>query len=387
MQINDFRVDEENGERIISAWVADERVWFALPIDVPSRLAVEPFLAVALLEAMYQGEDIQIDKSYQISTQVAESLEDLQSIFHCWNPELKIIKIDAATSTQRQESNCVGSFYSAGVDGSSTLLRHFDEITDLILMDVFDGDITPQEWKVLVENQRAFLSVMGKRLLSIRTNARKFAEKRLISWDFMHGLVISSIGSFFNFSKLYVPSSHTYRELFPWGSHPLTDPMWSSESTRVVHEGAGLRRWEKVKEITQSQQMLDNLHVCWRTKIGNCGECPKCIRTMVALEILGARSNALPKYSGTHQLSKLKAMDDHGAVFLSDAMEAAKNRMHKNIHRRLWWYQKQYQLLGLIEHFDRSLLGGTLRKLYRALRKPDWLQLRVALGPKAEERF
>jgi len=331
---------------------------------------------------MYTGQDIEVDSSVPVSKQLVENLTDLQGVFHCWNAELKVVDIRASLRDDETKSGWVGSFYSAGVDSSFTLCRKMSEITHLMLMDVFDGQALGNEWETLIEQQSQFVDALGKRLIPIRSNVRNYSEGKKISWDFMHGLIISSIGSFFGFDKVYVPSSHTYRELFPWGSHPLTDPMWSTESMRVIHEGAGARRWEKVKSLTQHQTMLDNLHVCWRTKIGNCGECPKCIRTMLALHLLGAKSQAIPEYTNATQLNKLKTMDDHGAVYLVDAMVAAKATGNHAIYRKLYWYHKQYQVLGILENIDRGVLGGVVRKLYRTIKKPDWLDSRVALGAK-----
>lgn len=382
LKIDNFKIERVNGLQQISADVGGEQIWFQMPHEVPLLLSAEPFIAAALLEAMYTGQDIEVDCSVAVSRQLAENLTDLQAVFHCWNDELKIVGIHASLLGEGKKFGRVGSFYSAGVDSSFTLCRKMSEITHLMLMDVFDGQALGYEWESLVERQSQFVDALGKRLIPIRSNVRNYAEGKKISWDFMHGLIISSIGSFFGFDRVYVPSSHTYRELFPWGSHPLTDPMWSTESMRVIHEGAGARRWEKVKSLTQHQRMLDNLHVCWRTKIGNCGECPKCIRTMLALHLLGARSKAIPEYTHATELHQLKTMDDHGAVYLVDAMVAAKATGNHTIYRKLYWYHKQYQLLGILEHIDRGILGGVVRKLYRTIKKPDWLDSRVALGAK-----
>ncbi len=380
--IRDIAISIDGRTQEISADVGGTSIWFRVPLTVPLFLRSEPFVAAALLEAMYTGQDIEIACDVPFSNQLFESLEYLQGIYRCWNEELKTINIITSLTSSREERDEVGSFFSAGVDSSYTLMQHRDEITNLIIMDAFDQPCAEDIWSDYVEKQTVFAEAHGKQLISVQTNVRQYAEDKKISWEFMHGLILSTVGGLFGFRKIFVPSTYSYRDLFPWGSHPLTDPLWSTENVRIVHDGAGSRRWEKMKKLTECPEILDNLRICWRSKVSNCGVCPKCIRTMLALHLLGASSSGIPAYAGTDQLKHLKAMDDHAAVYLEDAMLAAKAQGDHVIYRKLYWYFKIYKVIGLIETIDKVMLGGLVRGLYRYLKKPAWLSSRVSLGEK-----
>ena len=85
-----------------------------------------------------------------------------------------------------------------------------------------------------------------------------------------------------------------FARLYPWGSHPLCDPLLSASELRMVHYGAAFDRIERTASIARDDSALELLHVCGRNGHGkgNCGNCRKCLRTMCTLDLLGARSRA-----------------------------------------------------------------------------------------------
>jgi hypothetical protein len=89
------------------------------------------------------------------------------------------------------------------------------------------------------------------------------------------------------FSRVYIPSSHDYSQLVPWGTHPLVDPLWSTDDLEVVHDGCEATRLEKTALIASHDVALRHLWVCWGGRF-NCGDCNKCQRTILALQALGA---------------------------------------------------------------------------------------------------
>mgnify|MGYP000324011770 FL=1 len=179
--------------------------------------------------------------------------------------------------------------------------------------------------------------------------------------------------------RIYIPSSHTYEELFPWGSHPLSDPMWSTESTEVIHDGAGFRRGEKMRDLLKEPVLADNLQVCWKTTLDNCGECSKCVRSMVAVTLLNGSIKSLPTLSDLRKLKILRATDESGATFLEDAIILAKDAGNTAIYKILKRYYRRYQISLVLPLIDRYLFANFLRSLYRRIRKPDWLNYRVTL--------
>ena len=390
LSIRNFSTAVVEGWNEVSAEVDGERIFYRSPAEYDLAPRVEAFVSVALLEAMIRGIDIRVEDGVPMSAQVHAALPEMQAVFACWNWKLQPIEVDARLDTGPDDTSRVTSFFSAGVDSSHTLCRRMNDITHLILLNGFDtrgfGDHGLDPWRKAIEKQSVFASSIGKELLPIETNAKTWAVDRAQDWSFGHGLMLSSMGPMLKAKRLYVPSSHTYNELFPWGTHPLTDPMWTSESTQVIHDGAGSRRGEKMKELADHQAVLDNLQVCWRSICDNCGECNKCIRTMAALYLLGQSSKALPPLNGTQLLSDFGAEDENGASFLEDAMILAKEAGDNAVYRALKRKYRAYQVGQIVPVVDRHFLGGTLRKVYRRVKKPNWLNFRVTLrGPRRWE--
>jgi hypothetical protein len=79
----------------------------------------------------------------------------------------------------------------------------------------------------------------------------------------------------------------------PWGSHPLSDPLMSTNDLRFIRYQNKVNRFQKTEFIAKSQIALDHLHVCWiRKSHDNCGACEKCVRTMLMLEVIGVLDRA-----------------------------------------------------------------------------------------------
>ena len=382
--ISDLRESTTCDYNEVSADVDGDRVFFRAPLRFEIECRAEPFLGIALLEAMIRNVDIRIEGSTPLSERLYKILPELQTIYACWNSDLHKVNIHARIDPLKDAYEHVASFFSAGVDSSHTLWRNITEITHLIMLSGFElkGN-TPESWRKSVETQTVFARAIGKELIPIETNAKQWTDQRKILWGFVQGLILSSMGPLLKSKRIYIGSSHTYNQLFPWGSHPLTDPMWSTESTEVIHDGAGFRRGEKIRDLCKDQKILDNLKVCWRSEHNNCGECGKCVRTMTALYLLGASSQALPKLDSLTKLKVFRTFDESGATFLEDAIFLAKDVRNTTVQRILQRYylrhQMRNQMKQLIIMLDRYMLGGILRRIYRRVRCPDDLNLRVLL--------
>ncbi len=62
-------------------------------------------------------------------------------------------------------------------------------------------------------------------------------------------------------------------------------PQLSTTCT-TFYSDAVVNRFEKTKAIAEKEKVKTSLTVCWRA-MDNCSACPKCIRTMATLELLG----------------------------------------------------------------------------------------------------
>lgn len=372
-RISDIKVISENGYKELSGLMNGEKVYFRVPDKFDLYPMAECFLGIALLDAMANDSTLVIEDSVSISKELYDRFYELQSIYSSWNEDLHIVNLVAKVSDVAIPFDSVGSFFSAGVDSSHTLFRNKEEITHLIMFRAFDFGNDDKSWETRILNQSRFSETIGKTLVPVDTNVRKWTDSRNLSWEFVHGLFLSSIGSIFGMKKIYVPSSHTYAELFPWGSHPLSDPMWSTESTVVVHDGAGFRRGEKMRDLLKEPILANNLQVCWDSTLHNCGSCSKCTRTMVAVKLLGGEIKSLPSLVSIKGLNFLKATDESGATFLEDAMILAKECGNDEVYQVLRSSYRRYQLSLIPSLLDRYLCANFFRNIYRKIKNPDWL--------------
>jgi hypothetical protein len=89
--------------------------------------------------------------------------------------------------------------------------------------------------------------------------------------------------------RFIIPQHWTPAQNHPWSIHPEIDPLWSMECLDVESD-ALTARTRKVQYLATSPIALRYLRVCWDGRcIGyNCGKCPKCVRTQIALRIFRA---------------------------------------------------------------------------------------------------
>src|SRR5262249_23133771 len=87
------------------------------------------------------------------------------------------------------------------------------------------------------------------------------------------------------------------RLIVPLGADPITAPLMSRDPLRVVHDGADASRVEKARAIAEWPEALELLRVCWEgaQKDRNCGECEKCVRTVLDFRLAGVLPAAFPR--------------------------------------------------------------------------------------------
>jgi hypothetical protein len=251
----------------------------------------ETFVIAALLPAMVQG--LPLTSNRPVSPRLLRAIPAVQDIFHAWDEKFRRIElaVPARSTPPGIGGDRVGAFFSGGVDSFYTLLKHQDEITDLILVRGFDIRLEDQVlWTDASARMRDVARRFGKRLIEIETNVTEFSNRYVI-WDFYYGPGLASVVALLSpqVRKVYIPSGQSYQLIIPNGSHPLVDPLWSTETTEIVHDGCEMTRAEKVLRIASNAVVHDHLRVCWKNTGGayNCGKCEKCLRTMVSLRIAG----------------------------------------------------------------------------------------------------
>jgi hypothetical protein len=290
-------VSVEDGQSVFSARITlgrDRHLLRYEAADLDLAADADPLLPAVLLAAMSRQAPVRLAAA--ISPRLLSAVGTIQDIFHAWDPtRLHPVEIQSLSAVpdapSHRPSGGVGCFFTGGVDSWYSVLKHRDEITHLVYVHGFDVPLEDRGLRAKVSAMlREVAGLLRKGLVEVTSNLRSAADA-YVDWDFYHGPGLASVALVLTPSlrKMYIPATHTYAALYSLGSHPLLDPLWSTEAVEIVHDGCESTRTEKVRCIAAFEPALRTLRVCWRNPDGayNCGRCEKCLRTMIALRLAG----------------------------------------------------------------------------------------------------
>ena len=293
-------------------------VWYDVPATTERFLSESgaPWLMTMLPFAAATGESIEM--SLPLDPFFLENVRGLLGTWKGWYPHLKRIDIHAPLARSSPTAGRVAQFFSGGVDSWFTLLRHVDstlrfpqvgEVDDLITVGSFD--MAPvvagsgarvetdrvDEFRQLTESAREVAARFGKHHIAVSTNLREAmpAGTWHAVWgrqwrSLSHGTALAAIGLLFEkrYSKVRIASTHHFWEPFGYGSHPMTDTLFSTSATSFVHDHALYSRIDKIERIAESDYALSKLKVCYvEGGFQNCSVCVKCHRMLLCFDILG----------------------------------------------------------------------------------------------------
>lgn len=341
-------VSPDGGDPTVSAAIdfagTPLRLWFRLPEAVPECRS-ESFISPLLLPAM--AHQLPIECAGAVSPLFLRQLDTVQDIFATWIPSLHRVPVQAPASVGASASGTAGdatgpaaaAFFTGGVDSFHTVLSHASEIRYLVYVPHFEAPPgSPEQRKAIVARLRAAAAELGMELLVAETNLRSAEVLRVTEpgrysaklWNFelAHGAALAAVAHALprQIGRVFLAASATYDDLFPWGSHPLLDPLWSTEARLIIHDGCAYTRIAKVAHVARSAVALRALRVCAvqnRTEY-NCGRCEKCLRTMIELELAGAlpRVKTFPRRLKLLQVALLPN-DERSRDYLVENLRAA----------------------------------------------------------------
>jgi hypothetical protein len=313
MIIHQPSIQLDQGEAIVSARIELDHqpctvppfIWFRFPETFSTTITErsDAFISALFLLGMALHEDIQVHGP--VSPHLASGLNELQSIYQAWFPHLlqriaiQYDQLDALPA--HQAGSKVVAAFSGGVDSSYTLMQHVPpqlrvpdyRLSHVIFYQGLDIPLGNHEYYQWVQQLYAdSLRDLAVEVIPCLTNVRAFTLGRL-PWYIVHGSALISPALLLgNLIKTYlVASSWLFKKLVPWGSSPLTDHLFSTETIEVVHHGLPYGRMEKFDFISRWEPARKYLRVCSSThlEVGklNCGECEKCLRSMIMLEATG----------------------------------------------------------------------------------------------------
>jgi len=283
-----------------------------------------PFAAALLIPSMKLGQDLIIEG--EISEKLYQGLQEIMKTVLSWNIGLRSIKI-IANNLVKDNFNATktAAFFSGGVDSFYTYIKNKESgdnnISHFILARGYDICLDDQKlWDMTCKTIEDVAEEENIEIIKVESNIRSFIDPIMI-WDYVHGGCLAALGLCLRreLKQLFIASSYTHDQLFPWGSHPHIDYHWSTETLIFCHDGADTSRVEKVKFIGKNPLVQRNLRVCYLNtgKTFNCGTCDKCIRTMINLRIAGSLEGAetFPHTINVEQMKNLRVEADHGAIF------------------------------------------------------------------------
>ncbi|HEU4585069.1 MAG TPA: hypothetical protein VFR95_04930 [Gemmatimonadaceae bacterium] len=313
-----------------------------------------------------------------ISGRLYRALDTIQTIITQWWPEFRRIEVSAAPIDEvpGARSRTSASFFSGGVDSFYTCLKHTGAsgsiqsppLTHLVCMEGVEHPLEEcTQAHALRDEVRRIAEHYELEVVFGRTNIRSAVP---VPWGmYYHGAGLASIGHSLaaGFSRTLIPSTHSFRHLFPWGSHPLLDPLWSTEQTEVVHDGSEAMRVEKTALVASDAFALEHLRVCTRNGAGpgNCGRCTKCLRTMVTLQALGELSRAKSFPAGGLPVDfsrRLPLAQENDRAFVEEIVSYLEEREPNNrLARELSWRLRQTRRRAAARSYvHNSALEGAL---------------------------
>jgi hypothetical protein len=282
----------------------------------------DALLAFLLPIAMATGVRLAIKD--EVDERLMRSQARVQEVLSFWFRSMKRVSVDAPTVRGQPRPN-ISSFFSGGVDSTYTALQHRAELTQLVFVHGFDIHEDQDALRAEISQRLGRAAdALGIPLVEISTTLRDLSDG-FVGWTLYHGAALAGLAHMLDSRISIVPASHTYADVFEWGSHPLLDPLWSSGAVNVEHDGADVSRPEKIATIVRDRQALGWLRVCYRNpdQAYNCGRCEKCVRTMLSLHALGAleRAPTFPNHLDPRAVRRLRFLNRSSLAFAKENLQ------------------------------------------------------------------
>lgn len=324
MRIRTPEISHKNGLHVLSARIEmatktiyfPRTMWYAVsgidPHFVPGQS--DAFLVSLLVAAMKLGEDIRVDGP--VSSRLAHGLDQYKRILNTWWPDsFKTVNIEYDSLVERAEDarpEGVACTFSGGLDSFHAVSELLPSnmpipayrITHALMINGFDQLADLQHRGVAQQMYRVYSTTLAKwnvNLLMMQTNQRQFRSAAMPRADSVRSYSSSlaacahSLGGIFGRFNIAGHGGYGYLNLTPYGSNPVSDHHLSSDHLQVIYAGSSCTRSEKLELMVDSPEVQQNMRVCLHPpsfdrqtgRVTHCGECDKCVRTVVGLSILG----------------------------------------------------------------------------------------------------
>lgn len=341
-----------------------------------SILAI-PMLSILIPIAWAVGADVhvaELDASY---------LQCLVKVKDAYRRYLPSFSFSGNISAGKVISNQFGGnrnamLFSGGVDSLTSYLRHRDLKPDFIsiwgLPDI--PHFEDRFWDRMWADIRSLASLDGITAFQVKTDMYRNINHELLSREFGVSWFTDASFALFMLSlcapvtavreigTIFIASGATkdYKGQSGYGSHPSIDNNISWADTGVLHDAFELTRQQKVEFLCrgQNERYLSHLRVCWDSALKtNCGDCEKCMRTIVSLVIEGTDPNKCNFLIDDKTFPFIRGCFSKGIIALSEG-------------QLFYWRDMQRHIP---EHINRDIYGS--REFLEWLKEYDLSQYEV----------
>jgi hypothetical protein len=375
-----------------------QEVFFETVQEFAQALSCNPhaFLVGCIMPAMRHNEQ-RILINAELCPELKDGLTTVMSwIRHWYGQDHEPVQIEAqvaSTAPVVRMARRTALFFSGGIDSLAGLranrlhipIEHHSYIKDCLLL--YGINWESDNRLETFEQAAASLSVVAKdadtTLIPIYTNIRSLDDDTQFFQRQFHGAILSAAAHALTNRLHTVLISSTVDlpnvEQIPWGSHPFLDPNYSSYDLEVHHDRLELSRLQKTKLIADWDIGLQNIKVCNPNWPGmNCGECEKCIRTMLALLVLGKldQTSAFPHFLSEELVASAVRLSTLTVCYYKELVEPLKEMRYRSLarvierkilkfyHHDPFWRAAKKRL----KRFDQEYLNGHLTSFKRVLR-------------------
>ncbi len=380
-----------------------QEIYFETINEFADDLTCNPhaFLLACAIPAMHHGEErVKIDE--EICPELKDGLNTAMSwIRHWYYGDLKqLIQIESKTlhsASTDTSSKRAGFFFSGGVDSLATLrvnrLNYPDGHPGSIKDGLLIGGLEVDRRDIFERVQLSLKDIADDAditMVPVYTNLRNLND----DWHFWghewQAAALASVAHIFNnrLSLAYIAASDDISSLLPLGSHPLIDHNYGSIDLRIKHDGITLTRFDKTKLLSKWDMALQNLRVCtfsnkYPSNYFNCGECEKCIRTMLtllALKVLD-KTRAFPRNDVSEELIMSSApispfLEAYYYELIGPLLNVGRDDLVRAIHRKIVEYRhKKFRdnlrkrTIEPIKELDIKLFGGKIKRVKKMIFK------------------
>jgi len=370
-----------------------QEIYFETDKQFAEGLSSNPhaFLIGGLLPAMRHGER-RVFVDGEICPELRDGLLTVMScICHWYGAGRQPVRIEAKTRLKPLNPRTpgrAGLFFSGGIDSLAALrlnrlnfpLDHPGSMKDGLLIYGFEVEQT-QAFEHVLAALAYIAQDANITLIPVYTNIRHLDTDWIFYRDEFQGAALSAVAHAFRQRLTVVSIAATFDvpNLGPWGSHPLLDPNYSTSDLRIRHEGIVLSRLAKTKVVADWEVAFQNVRVCnkiesYRLGRLNCGECEKCVRTMLAFVALGIlnRTRAFPLDDLSERMAGSVRINDPYEEscyreLLAPLGERGRNDLVDGIRRAIDRYHRKVDWKTRIARLDRTYLKGKLSRLKKSI--------------------